>query len=357
MSLQEDLEAAREAGDEHAMVQAIISLAQSTPLFADNHTQVRDWIVEGSDLASRSVLKPWQEVLQVVRSAEVFLTAGAAREAFDVASEACRMAAKATLPGLEDRSWMIQARALVRLERQDDAVGLFKRIIERDLPPAKEDAIAPGMAFLAVGEAHLYEGRYEGAYEPLQRVLTLLPRRKAVDRLRYDALVGLGMLDHRQGELETAAIRYEAAMQLAHKHRSRPEKVESLLLMGSLCRGQGKKTTAHGHLKQAIALSGQLSSPPSYLVFPTERLRNLVGCGSAQELIQRATDLARDCGAVGDLMGYVQLTTLVAALTDHEDGPLKAIQMLEQVSAGLEEGGQATAAGVLRRHLSGYRSK
>lgn len=356
MSLREDLQAAREAHDELAILEALIGLAQSTPLFADNHAEVKEWIVEGRDLAIRSVIKPWQEILQVIRSAEVFLNEGAARMAFDVATEACKLAGAADLPGLEDRAWMVQARALVRMGRQDDAVSLFHRISEHEIPPAKEDTVAPGLAFLAVGEAHLFEGRYEGAYQPLQRVLRLLPRRAAVDRLRYDALVGLGMLDHRLGEFETAAIRYEAAMELANKHRSRPEQVESLLLMGSLTLGLGRRVDAHSHLRRALALSERLPPAPTYLAFPTERLRNMVGRGSAAEMIGVATELARDCGAIGDLMGYVQLTVVVSAMIDYDGRTLAAVEMLGQVASGLAEGGQEKASNVLRRHLAGYRS-
>ena len=354
MALRKDLAEARARADEHAITQTLVRLAQTTPLFADELEEIEEWIIEARDLAFRTVLTPIQEVQSVLRRAEVFLARGGPREAFDVATEACRLAHRLELPGLEDRAWMVEARALVRLGRQDDALALFERISDHQVPTEKEDPIVPGLAFLAVGEAHLFEGRYEGAYGPLQRAISLLPRRRQADRLRYDVLVGLGMLDHRAGEFETAAIRYDAAMKLADRHSSRPEQVESLLLMGSLFRGQGKVEEAHALLRRALKLSGQVRQPVGYLAFPTERLRNLVGHTGVQETMDAATELARDCGVVGDLMGYVQLTVIVASLLDLDGRLGEARAMLQSVASGLSEGGQELTADVLRLHLQGY---
>ncbi len=349
------LQEAREEGNEHLVSQCLLLLSESTPLFADHVSEVKDWIRESRDLAVRTVLPPRQEIGQVLRSAECFLAEGSARTAFDIATEGCQQAHNADLPSLEDRGWIVSSRALVRLGRQDDAVGLFHQIVDRELAPEEEDPIVPGLAFVAVGEAHLFEGRYDGAHGPLERAVGLLPENSAADRYRYDALVGLGMLDHRLGSFDTAALRYSAAMQLADTHESRPEQVESQLLMGSLCRGQGDRVAAHQHLKRALTLSKDLSPPMTYLHFPTERLRNLIGCADASETIDAATELARDCGGRGDLMGYVQLTSIVAALVDFDGRPGEAKDMLTQVSAGLEEGGQSQAALVLRQHLEAYK--
>ena len=350
----QDLERAREEGDEHAVVCALFSLVEITPLFTDHLSSVRDWLREARRIAIRTVIWPRQEVLQLLRGAETFLAVGSAREAFDVATEACRVAQSAQQPGLEDRAWMVSARALVRLGQQDDAVELFSRVIDRELAPEDEEPIAPGLAFLAVGEAHLFDGRYEGAYEPLERAVGLLPNQQEADRLRYDALVGLGMLDSRQGAMESAALRYRAAMQLADKHASVPEQVTSLLLMGSLCRGQNDPVNAFQYLSRAIALSGEAMPPQRALTFPTERLRNLVGRGSAEELMDGARDLAGDCGRDGDLMGYVQLTTVVAALMDHAGQGAEALDMLQTVMNRLDEGEQPEAVSVLRRYHLGY---
>ena len=353
-NLLRDLEEARERGDEHGVTEALVDLAERTPLFAAHLAQVREWIEESRDLAVRTVLRPRQEVLTVLRSAEVFLVAGAARSAFDVATEGCHIAALGGLFGLEDRAWMVEPRALVRLGRQDDAVQLFEKIVDRELPPEDEEPIVPGLAFLAVGEAHLFEGRYNGAHGPLERAIGLLPPGHAADRLRYDALVGLGMLDHRRGDFALSAHRYHAAMQLADAHESRPEQVESLLLMGSLLLGQGDRRQAHEHLRRAIALSAELDPPLHALSFPTERLRNVVGRRTTAEMIDAATELAWHCGAENDLMGYVQLTAIVASLIDLDGRPAEARDMLEEVAVGLEGGGQAEAATVVRRHLTGY---
>ena len=347
------LEGARGRGDDHAVAEALLELAESVPLFADRLGSALEWIVESCDLGTRTVITPRQEVLQVLRLAEVFLASGSAREAFDVATEACRLAHTLGCVGLEDRSWMVQSRALVRLGRQDDAVALFEAIVAHDVPQDEEEAVVPGLAFLAVGEAHLFEGRYDGAYHPLERAVELLPPGHEADRLRYDALVGLGMLDHRAGELETAEIRTAAAMRLADAHASRTEQVESLLLLGTLMRGRGKARHARELLEKAIALSAKLDPPRHELGFPTERLRNLVGVPTAAEMVDAATELARDCGSQGDLMGYVQITAIVAALHDLQGRTDDGRGVLAVVSESLALSGHPEAE-VLRKHLRGY---
>ena len=213
----------------------------------------------------------------------------------------------------------------------------------------------PGLAYLAVGEAHLFEERYDGAYRPLETAIQMLPTGGAADRLRFDALVGLGMLDHRMGEFETAVLRFNSAMELADKYESRSEQVESYLLLGSLYRGQGQREKAQIYLKKAETVAALLAPFPHHFRFPTERLRNLVGCQDLGELLDNATVLAGECGADGDLMGYVQLTTIVAALTEITEGTAGATAILSTVAQSLKQGEQNDAALVLERHLSGYK--
>ena len=350
----EVLRIAREAGNSFGLATALLELAEATPLFSDALTQVEDWLSESRDLAHRIVLPPRCEVTQIVRLSEVLLASGAALEAFDVATEAARLANNADLPGLVDRAWTAQARALVRLERQDDAIRLFNALVEHDVPHSAEDRLVPGLAFLAFGEAHLFQGRYDTACAPLEQSLLLLPQGPAADRLRYDALVGLGMLDHRQGELDTSAIRFEAAMRIADTHASRPEQLESLLLSATLWRGRGRIEASNRCLQAAIGLSPLATPPARPLTFPTERLRNLVGQTTVAELIEGASELARDCGHAGYLMGYVQIVALVATLHAFEGRVLEGLRLLNHVSLALLEAGHGDAVEALQRHRLGY---
>ena len=345
---------ARAEGDEHALAEGLLQLCHATPLFVDNLADVDEWITEARDLAVRAVLPKEHEIGLLLRSAEVFLARGVPRGAFEVATEACKLANRETLIRLEDQAWMVEARALVRIGQQDDALSLFDRIVGREIPPELEDPSVPGLAFLAVGEAHLFEGRYDGAYQPLETAVGMLPDAASADRLRYDALVGLGMLDHRLGAFEQAGHRYGAAMALADKHSSGTEQVESLLLMGSLCRGLGDAKTAAQHLDRALKLSASLNPPVQKVNFPTERLRNLVGRATAEDMSDTAVELAGDCGAAGDLMGYVQLTAIVAALTERVSGIADARLMLQNVAAGLDASGHPEAGSVVTKHLQGY---
>lgn len=345
---------ARNQDNEHVLAQALWDVCEMTPLFATNIPRVEELSREARDLGVRTVLLPRQEVGQIIKSAEIFLARGNALAAFKIATEACGVAEDREIPALEDWAWMVSARALVRLGRQDDAVTLFEKIVERELPAEQDEAIVPGLSFLAVGEAHLFEGRYEGAYGPLQQTLEILPSGALADRYRYDALVGLGMLEHRAGQLDAAAGRYRACLNLADRHESRPEQVESLLLQASLVRGQNDAVSAHLLLRRALELSPEATPPAPPLEFPTERLRNVVGCSTVGELIDACMDTARHCGAASDLMGYVQLTAIVAALMDFDGRPDEARELLRNISSGLFEGGQQTASAVLRTHLSGY---
>ena len=353
--LSDGLKAARQSGDERAVVEALVAQAEAAPLFARNLDRVHDWLVESRDLAHRVVLRPRIEVLVVARQAEVFLAGGSPASAAEIAREARDLARRLGEPGLEDRAALLQARALVRLGHQDDAVAVFEAVVERELGPGeREERVVPGMAFLAVGEAHLFEGRYAGAYRPLEQAIGLLPREKYADRLRWDALVGLGMLDHRGGDIDAAAVRYAAAVELADAHQSVTEQVESLLLMGTLQRGQGRREEARRLLERALALSSELGTPHPMAPFPTERLRGLVGSESMDQLIDRAIELAGSCGAQHDLMGYVQLTTLVAALLDMAGQSRRARETLDQVASTLEAHGVPEEAGVVRWHRRAY---
>ncbi len=71
-------------------------------------------------------------------------------------------------------------------------------------------------------------------------------------------------------------------------------------------------------------------------------------------MIDGAVELARDCGSKGDLMGYVQLTAIVASLIDFDGRTPEAKEMLGNVASGLSEGGQTQAARVVRQHLAAY---
>jgi tetratricopeptide (TPR) repeat protein len=350
----EGIAEARERGDEYATAQLLIEAIESTPLFTDNIVTVEEWLFEAGELGNRTVLRPDQDVLQLVRRSELFLASGLASEALESAAHACSRAKAKGLSGLEDRVLMVEARALVRVRRQEDAIHLFETMRERQTPDDSDDDLMPGLAYLAVGEAQLFEERYDGAYRPLELAIQLLPVGGAADRLRFDALVGLGMLDHRMGEFETASLRFKSAMELADQHTSRSEQVESYLLLGSLCRSQGQTKEAHAFLKKAQKVAAQLAPFPHHFSFPAERLRNLVGCQDREELVSSAIALASECGASGDLMGYVQITAIVAALCDLQGDNKRAVAILKQVSASLKQGGQSDASLVLEKHLAGY---
>ncbi|MFT5430571.1 MAG: tetratricopeptide (TPR) repeat protein [Myxococcota bacterium] len=353
-SQHERLAAAQASGSEHAQAEALLALAEMTPLFNSQQDRVLEWVARTRDLAQRVVLSPRAEILHVQLQAEALLGSGSPREGFQVAREACRIAARARLPGLEDRAWLVEARCMVRLRRQDDAVRLFQQVIDRSLAEDEEEPVVPGLAFLALGEAHLFEGRYDGAYRPLELAIARLPAAPYADRLRYDALVGLGLLDHRLGDFEAAGLRYAAAASLADAHQSTAEQVESLLLIGSLARGRGDQPVARVALEQAVALSAEAALPLIALNFPTERLRNLMGYHSGIEMLEACITLARDCGSEGDLMGYVQLTAIAAALTDLVHGVDAARALLTAVNDGLTGNEYSTAAAVVARHLDGY---
>ena len=348
------LQRARAAGNETAIVELLLEWAENQPLFEAALPALEARLWEARERARRVVLSDRAEVLHRVRGAEALLARGAARGALELAEEARRECRTRDLPGLEDRAAMVAARALVRLGRQGEAIRRFYEVVARETSAEAEEPIAAGLAFLAVGEAHLFEGRYDGAVRPLERALGLLPGHPCADRYRYDALLGLAMLDHRAGALEQALLRVEAALRLAVRHDSPAEQMDAHLLRAVLLRVVGQPAAAAEALRAALRISADLPAPALPRSFPLERLRNLAGCEDVATAIDAATMLAHGCGAVGDLMGYVQLVALVAALLDLDGRTHEAASLLSEVGSGLARGGQRDAAALVQRHRDAY---
>jgi tetratricopeptide (TPR) repeat protein len=348
---------ARHSGDERMLAVALMRLAEETPLFMAYSSDVDSWLTEATDLSHRVVLPSDYEVRQLVRRGDWFLSNGMAWEAHNVAAEAGQgLSRDDESTALADRCSMVQARALVRLGKQDLAVTLFDALVAREVSDNQEDPTVAGLAFIAAGEAHLFEGRYDLASRPLEAAMEFLPDTPSAHRLRYDALLGLGMLAHRSSDFKLAVKRYEHAISLAEKHQSKPEQIEALLLLATLVRGQGDRHTAHAHIERVQGLSKQAELSTVVRTFPTERVRNLVGCTSLDDLVRRARALARDCGSQGDLMGYVQLTALVATVLDIDGKSGEACALLQTVWEVLEADGYNEVGALLRNHRKGYES-
>ena len=141
-----------------------------------------------------------------------------------------------------------------------------------------------------------------------------------------------------------------AALALAEKHKSPAEQVECHLLLAALYFGMGRAEDSGQQIKHALDLSANTAPPGRVLTFPTERLRNLVGASSVQQLIDSAMIQAAACGEQHDLMGYVQLTALVAAMMSYDSNGDGAVALLTSVADNLENDEQAIEAAVLRKH-------
>jgi len=347
----------RETGNERQLAVTLLRLCEVTPLFSSHLADVDQWLKETTDFGHRLVLDPSYEIRQSLRRAEWFLNKGMPWEAHSTASETVKMMmSNDGTATFSDRASMIQARALVRLGRQESAVQLFDALVERDVPQNEEDPRVAGLAFVAAGEAHLFEGRYDLAARPLDLATNFLPDDEAGDRLRFDALCGLGMLDHRDAELETAMVRYEAALSLAERQDATSEQITCHLLLAALNRGLGQRAKAKKHLTTAFKRTKKTAAETGDWAFPTERMRNLVGCGDLDALGRQARILARDCGTQGDLIGYAQLTALVATVLDLQEKAGEAAALLQTVWEVLEADGYETAGKLLRTHREGYAS-
>ncbi|MBT9557284.1 MAG: hypothetical protein IV100_14690 [Myxococcales bacterium] len=344
----------RRVGDESGLFDALLAASELTPLFSSAVAVVDDWIAEAVDLAVRIAVEPRDEVIVAVRRAELLLNCGNVTSAFEAARSAGYAAADLGLAGLEDRAALCGARALTRMGRLDDATGLFRQVVARELPSEFDDPLVPGLAFLTQGEAHLFQGRYDGAARPFEQAVARLPSTPAADQLRHDALLGLAFLDHGAGDLEAATIRFASAGALALRHGAAAEAQSALLLEASVFRGLGKAGPATERLLLALKQGEQAVAPTRMLSFPTERLRNLAGQHDNEALVDQAMELARDCGASGDLLGYIQLCAVVATLLDHDGRTDAAAAVLADVERGLRQSDQAEAAHLVHRHLLAY---
>ncbi len=353
--LQSTVDEARETGNERQLAIALLRLCEVTPLFASHLDPMDEWLSETTDFAHRLVLEPSYEIRQSLRRAEWFLNKGMPWEAHSAAAETAQ--ALIHMDGMvtySDRASMIQARALVRLGRQDSAVQLFDALVNRDSTQEEEDPLVAGLAFVAAGEAHLFEGRYDLAARPLDLATNFLPEEGAGSRLRFDALCGLGMLDHRDAELETAMVRYTAALSLASGEQAMPEQISCHLLLSTLNRGLGLRNEAQKHCQAAFKLAKHTPACEESWTFPTERMRNLVGCTDLDSLGRQARIVARDCGSQGDLIGYAQLTALVSTVLDLQDKSGEAAALLQTVWEVLEADGYTAAGQLLRAQRAGY---
>lgn len=341
----------RESGDIELLLHTLVELSESVPLFSSSIDLVRDWIVESRELAAQCIVDRGIEVRQAVRHAEVLLVQGQAIPAYAMARRTESRAKDCAELGLQDRAVAVAGRALVRLGRHDEARTLLERITSKRLHPSLDDSLAPALCFLAIGEAHLCEGRYAGAIAPLTEALSRLPATAGTARYRWDILMSLAMLEHSACNFESMGDRLSAALELASECDAHDAVAASRLMLGAVARLRAE------HPKQWF--DAALSSLPfedmkrshwSVRRFIVDRLLGLIGARSLDELVKRTGEQAQGCGRDRDLVGYIMLVSLAAALDDAAGRSAAAISLLERVQQRLVEQGQAEAVAVLGQH-------
>ena len=160
-----ELSTAREEGDEFAVLNVLLDLIETTPLFECNLGHMRAWIMEARDLGHRSVITPEQEALELLRHGQLFLAEGGGRQAFDVASEVIRRGTDATM-FYTVHGQLLQARALIRMDQRSAAHAILAGVGNTDLG---DDRRVAGQWCLINGESQLYAGGYEHAYTTYAR--------------------------------------------------------------------------------------------------------------------------------------------------------------------------------------------
>jgi hypothetical protein len=347
----------RESGDIEGLVYALVQLAESTPLFSNSAVLVRDWIVESRELAATCILDPGLEVRQSLRHAQVLLALGQPVPSYAMARRAEALAKKHAELGLQDRAIAVASRALVRMGRHEDALTLLEGVASRQLHPLLEDSLAPALCFLAVGESHLCEGRYSGASGPLEEALSRLDESPAFDRLRWDVLMGLAMLDHRFCALDRMTDRLEQALTLAERHQAVDACIATKLVFCAISRARSQSPV--GWLEDVLSMAGTslpLRSRWRTHRYITERLIRLVSARSYAELSKLVGEQATSCGADRDLLGYLILVSIAAAVEDAAGRLDSSKSLLVHVTERLREQDQLDASKVLQLHKEALES-
>ena len=343
----------RDSGDLELLATALMELATSTPLFHRSAPMVQEWIVESRQLSARCVVDAAIEARQNLRQAEVLLVLGQAAPALALARRAEAQSMANSELGLQDYSLAVAGRSLVRLGRYDDAISLLQRVASRQVHPSLDNPDAPALCFLAVGEAHLLEGQYEGASGPLEEALRRLSQTPRTDRLRWDALMALALLDHHQQAPEKMQKRLDEAMLLAERNTAWEATAAVRLARAVVARVIGEDPT--DYLRPILIADDLYSGAPasqwSVQRYILDRVTALVGARSYVELSRRVGEQAMHCGSDRDLMGYLFFVALASAIRDAAGSRREAKELLSQVHGRLSAQGQSTsAANILRWH-------
>lgn len=338
------LVAAREDGDAERLTVALVEAAEQTPLFPHLALAVIDWISEATQLVERVIGDEAVELRLRLRRAEAFMAVGALDAALSAARDT-EAAAADTRP-LWERALLAGHRSLTRSGHHDHARSVFARLLTHGEEETSEDPWVPGLAVLAQAEAHLVDGQLSRAPVLLERALAWLPKERAAHRLRYDALVALGLAEHLSGTADAARQRFAQAALLADECGAHAEAAACAFL--SACTAHTRP--AAGTLEAVYYAANRLAEVPAApraLDFPTERIVRLTDAESLGHLRELVFDLARGAGESGELASYVLWCRAAACLYEVEGNAEAGHQLLVEVAESLRQQGHAAAANAL----------
>ena len=343
------LSAIRESGDLERLAVALVDLAEVTPLFNNRARLVGDWIAESRQLSEHCVVDAAIGTRQSLRQAEVLLVLGQPAPALALARRAEAQAKAIAEMGLEDASRAVASRALVRLGQHQDALELMQHISTRSVHPLLDAPRAPGLCFLAVGEAYMREGCLQYAKMPLQETIKSLQAVPASERLLWDTHMALAVVAAREREPDVMSTHLQAASEIATHAQAQEASASTWLLQATFARTSGAEP-AEAFLA-ALRSTGTASLPPrspwteqSYIL---DRLLAFSGGRSYDEFLTRAGQQAAQCGKARDLLGYILFVALASAVRDASGARAAAKQLLVDISGRLSGQDQPAAAELL----------
>ena len=179
--------------------------------------------------------------------------------------------------------------------------------------------------------------------------LAHLPEGAAADRPRFDAHIALALAHHHCCDIEQVIRHVDSAQEITEQHDAWEGNAAVAFIRASIARA--RKESPEAWLQQVVTQAAVNAIPgdvhwrqPRFCI---DRLYSMLNMRSLGEMAPRVEQQAARCSVEHDLVSYVFLAVLAAAIYDSHGTPDKGTELLARISQGLAAQKQGRAAATL----------
>ncbi len=350
---------ARTRGDARAEAEALVTLAEATPLVTSTVERVFWWVSEAQDLLAQA--PPGDPLLLrgLARLADALAMVGESALLGDVARELLATVGRTGDAGMAARARALLARSQLREGAAAEALASLEA--ETSGPSALLSPSPPPRLRLARAEALFALDRFEDAVAALAVTPPAAPgdsapaaidSRDTTDGVEAELLRGEAAL--LAGNLVAAEQALERVVQAASALEAPHEALVAMAWLAVLAASEGRHVAATDGLAQLTRAARELD-PVWTDGEPTRGhpLMCLAGVRSPDAAAARLRSTALERGRAGDARGFAACTLVLATWVGLVRGASAAAEILTPVSAALVHEDRRRIAAALDRLASG----